>query len=586
MRPATSRRRSSLRTRWTAALLVTGSVPLALFAYATVAIQRRGLEGAERQLEIAVIDHVATLVDTVLADASEATHRVGQVLTDARIGDPEARLELARETLARSGPLESVAIYGAQGALLDTIARASSPATAKAPPTVPPLPAGAPASGAWLAAEFEGSRAVLRWVEPVERDGVRRAWVVGTLAEGALSTELRELSRDRFEDRADGVLLVDDAARVVAGGSGSLSVGASLAGRDLFTRAELSPGALARPLAWATEFRADDGVAMVGAGRSLPAHGWAVAVRRERAVAYESLGAAQRALAGAAAAFAAGALLLGTWLASRTTRPIARLIDLARAYGRRELSRRSDVRTGDELEALGDTLGEMAAGIAAGEAEIERRASVEVNLSRYLPHEVARAIAAGEQSIALGGERREIAVLFADVAAFTPFAESAPPERVVALLNELFSVLAEIVFRHGGTVDKFIGDCVMALFGAPTASADAAAQALAAAEDMHRFVEASAPAWEEKYGLHVRLGIGVSAGMALVGNLGSERRMDYTAIGDVVNVAARLEYLARPGQTLTTGEVRALVGARVPLASLGAQQLRGRQRPVEVFEAT
>ncbi len=178
--------------------------------------------------------------------------------------------------------------------------------------------------------------------------------------------------------------------------------------------------------------------------------------------------------------------------------------------------------------------------------------------------------------------------MIADVAAFTGFAEGTAPERVVAFLNELFTVLAEVVFRHGGMVDKFIGDCVMAVFGATPGvaepPADLCARALAAAEDMHRFVESAAPAWRETYGFEARLGIGVHSGEALVGNLGSEARMEYTVIGDVVNVAARLETLARGGQTLVTAAVAASAGEGFGFNPLGVHPLRGKRAPVEILE--
>jgi class 3 adenylate cyclase len=175
-------------------------------------------------------------------------------------------------------------------------------------------------------------------------------------------------------------------------------------------------------------------------------------------------------------------------------------------------------------------------------------------------------------------------VLFADVVSFTPFAERAEPEKVVEFLNELFTVLTEVVFRHEGTVDKFIGDAIMAFFGAPNAMEDHAARAVACAEDMQRFVEASAPEWRDKYGIEVRLAVGVNTGEAIVGNLGSEARMDYTAIGDVVNVAARLEALARPGQTLVTGETAASAGDAFDFRPIGEHPLRGKQQPVAILE--
>ena len=228
-------------------------------------------------------------------------------------------------------------------------------------------------------------------------------------------------------------------------------------------------------------------------------------------------------------------------------------------------------------------MGQMAGDIAASEVEIARRAGVERDLSRYLPGEIAKSIAEGRHKLALGGERKHVTVLFADVVAFTPFAERASPEVAVGFLNELFSLLSEIVFRHGGTLDKFIGDSVMAIFGAPNPQDDAAERALATAEDMHRFVEASAGQWKEKYGFDVKLAIGVSTGEALVGNLGSEARLEYTAIGDVVNVAARLEGLARPGQTLVTGEVTK-AAETFDFNSLGEHPVRGKSAPVAVFE--
>ncbi|RLB48759.1 MAG: adenylate/guanylate cyclase domain-containing protein, partial [Deltaproteobacteria bacterium] len=172
----------------------------------------------------------------------------------------------------------------------------------------------------------------------------------------------------------------------------------------------------------------------------------------------------------------------------------------------------------------------------------------------------------------------------ADVVAFTPLTERLSPEEVVSLLNELFTVMTELVFRHGGTVDKFVGDCVMAVFGAPTAQADHARRALDCAEDMMRWLSTANPGWEERYGATVQLAIGVHSGEAIVGNIGSERRMEYTAIGDVVNVAARLEAIARPMQILVSSATKEAVGESHEFAEIGERVLSGRQDPVELWE--
>jgi adenylate cyclase len=263
--------------------------------------------------------------------------------------------------------------------------------------------------------------------------------------------------------------------------------------------------------------------------------------------------------------------------------PIGSLVRLIERYGRRDFAARSEVRSGDELEALGGSLESMADELAKSELEIARRARVEANLARYLPAEVMASAKVAER-LELGGARRSVSVLFADVVAFTRFAERTSPERAAAFLNELFTLLSEIVFRHDGMVDKFIGDCVMAIFhGGDEDGSPHASRALSAAEDMHRFVASSRARWQEVYELDVRLAIGVTTGDALVGNLGSASRMEYTAIGDTVNVAARLESLARPAQTLTTPAVVAAC-PDFEFASLGEHTIRGRESPLEVFE--
>ena len=166
---------------------------------------------------------------------------------------------------------------------------------------------------------------------------------------------------------------------------------------------------------------------------------------------------------------------------------------------------------------------------------------IRTDLGRYIPGELVDQIVRRERDMGLGGTRREISVLFADVVGFTPMTEQLEPEHIVTILNELFTILTQIVFRHGGTVDKFLGDCVMALWGAPTEQSDHASRAVEAAEDMLSWLETGNERWQETFGVTIQLAIGVHCGTAVVGNIGSEKRMEYTAIGDVVNVAARLE---------------------------------------------
>jgi class 3 adenylate cyclase len=574
--PNDLRLRVSLRTKWVLFALLLGLGPLVALALLSVRIQRRGLEQAERELGVAVVDQAAEAVERSLDDAAEATHRVGRLLTEGKITSEDARLELSQETLARAVVLAHVAIYTPEGKLIDAITRAGEE---RKPEPLAAVPEGlSEKEGRWLAVEFEGGVAELRYAEALVRGGTRRGWVVGTLKPRALDELLQDLSRRRYE-QADRVVLVDAERRVIAGGA----PGSSLASKDIFA-ALGARAAVAQKLALTSEYPGEQGP-MVGTLRTLPERGWMLVTRRPEAEAYRALGGAQQASLIAALAVGALAAALGAFFATRTTRPIRALVGLTHAYAARRFGERAEVQTGDELQALGESMSRMADELQRSDAELAKRARAQADLSRFLPEAVAEAVASGFHHVALGGERREISVLFADVVAFTRFAEEAPPERVSAFLNELFTILTEVIFRHGGTVDKFLGDSVMAIFGAPTPQDDHAQRALLVAEDMHRFVSASAPAWRESYGIDVQLAIGVNSGEAVVGNLGSESRMEYTAIGDTVNVAARLESVARPGQTLLTEAVtRRCAGQGFSFTSLGQHPLRGKSRAVEVFQ--
>lgn len=576
--------RLSLRTRWTAALLAVALVPLAALALVTLRIQRSGLHRAEQELELAVCDRVGDALDRDLDYAGEATLRLGRVLTEGNIADDEARLFVAREIMARAAALQHVAVYTPAGDYVDTIARLNESQEPAAPRRVPDdVLRRRPEFGEWTEPGFGANGVTLRFVVALLRDGQLRGWVVGTLSPRWIEDTVGSVSRDRF-GQADRVLVVDRTFRLLSRGPNA-AVGSSLAGREIFSQVRITPEGFARPLQLTEDYVGAE--PMVGSIRTLPERHWAVVVRRPQREVFLTLDASRRLLVGGLLGIAALAVLVGAWLGVRATRPIAGLAALTRAYAARQFGARSTVRTGDELEALGGAMESMADSLVASEGEVGRLARVESELSRFLPAEVAQAVAQGRASLALGGDRRRVTVLFADVVAFTAFAEQAPPERVVAFLNELFTVLTEVVFRNGGMVDKFIGDCVMAVWGAgsvATSDAEQCRAALATAEDMHRFVEVSAPEWREKYGLDVALGVGVHTGEALLGNLGSEARMEYTAIGDVVNVAARLESLARGAQTLVTAEVSGAAGDGFTFSPLGPHAIRGKRAPVEIFE--
>jgi class 3 adenylate cyclase len=182
----------------------------------------------------------------------------------------------------------------------------------------------------------------------------------------------------------------------------------------------------------------------------------------------------------------------------------------------------------------------------------------------------------------LTGVEREVTVLFADVRRFTRLSEGMKARDVVALLNDFFELVASQILSQEGTIDKFIGDSVMAYFGAPIPQSDHAQRAVWAAVEVQRSI-AQRNRHADAGGIELGVGIGIHTGHVVVGNIGSERRSDFTAIGDAVNVASRLEKLARPGEILISEAVQRQVRGALPLRFEGERQLSGRLEPVHVY---
>lgn len=216
----------------------------------------------------------------------------------------------------------------------------------------------------------------------------------------------------------------------------------------------------------------------------------------------------------------------------------------------------------------------------ARRAEREERQRLRDLFSRYLAPSVVERLLNNPDAVELGGTRHDVAVLFADVRGFTGFSEQTSPEEVVHVLNHYLELATNEIFEQFGTLDKFLGDGVMALFGAPVEVADHELAAVRAAMAM----AARLDELRKETGTQVGFGIGIHAGEAIVGNIGTPQLMSYTAIGDVVNVAARLESEARSGEILISGEVYERINSHVEVEELGSIYVKGRLQPVRTFK--
>jgi len=204
---------------------------------------------------------------------------------------------------------------------------------------------------------------------------------------------------------------------------------------------------------------------------------------------------------------------------------------------------------------------------------------------KYVSPDIMEEILGAREGLGLTGRRRNITVLFADIRGFTSISERIGPEEVVSVLSDYIGRATHIIFKNGGTVDKFIGDAVMAIFGAPKSHDDNALRAVRAGLELIELAESMGAEWAKVIGRPLKIGVGINSGDAVVGSIGSEIRSDFTAIGDTVNLASRLEGLTKEiGVSMVISEFTAAeLGDSLPLRPLGRVKVTGREAPLLVY---
>lgn len=207
-----------------------------------------------------------------------------------------------------------------------------------------------------------------------------------------------------------------------------------------------------------------------------------------------------------------------------------------------------------------------------------------VTLARFLPNALVDKIMSEAQSLALGGRKTKVTTLFCDIRGSSKIAEQLDPQSLVGLLNEHFTAMTEILFSHEGTLDKYIGDEIMAVFGAPFALDNEAHRAVCAALEMHRKNEELNAVREAEQRPRLELGIGIDSGEVIAGYIGSPRRMDFTVVGDRVNTAKRFCDMAEPGTVVIGEETWHAIREQVDARPMGTLMLKGKQRAVRAYE--
>jgi adenylate cyclase len=241
--------------------------------------------------------------------------------------------------------------------------------------------------------------------------------------------------------------------------------------------------------------------------------------------------------------------------------------------------------TQDELNVFALVAAQAASAIdnAVAHEQLAESAIQRSALERFLSPDVVEMIAANPSGVKLGGINQKVSVMFADIRGFTTLSERMAPEKVVEVLNEYFTRVTDVIFDNGGTLDKYIGDAVMAVFGAPISKGNDAANAVKVAIEIQRLLvemnrDAAARTWPE-----LQVGIGINTGIVTAGNIGSPRRIDYTVIGDTVNTASRLMSNAAPGQIMISRMTVDELGGQFQMTALPRLKVKGKTELIEAF---
>lgn len=267
-------------------------------------------------------------------------------------------------------------------------------------------------------------------------------------------------------------------------------------------------------------------------------------------------------------------MIIAIFFGLRFSRPVSALVEATSEFARGNYEYKVDLKRNDEFGTLGNAFNRMG-------TELFRQSMMRESFGKYVGPEVLDMIMRSSGQTWLKGQKSVASILFADIRGFTGYAEGKEPEEVVEKLNEFFSIATEVILANDGYIDKFIGDSVLAIFGVPIYQPDhmerCIRSAIAMQEALHR-------ASGQGNDLLASVGIGISSGIVVAGNIGSQVKMEYTVIGDSVNVASYVNSLAGSGEIFVSSDADTLPGDHFDIRPLEPQKVKGREELVKVYQ--
>jgi adenylate cyclase len=578
-------KRVGIRIRLIITMILLTLIPLAVTGYFLARINEESIKYQTKAYQLALNEQLKEITHAIVDETCAGLIEIQLLLNDGKLST-DHKIQLVGYKISTSRRIDFVNIYDAAGAFVDSLLLEENRRPIFSPDTLDyafrqKLEAQHCCMGHVIA---HSTGLYLPICVMWESGGQLQGYLWTAVDIKSLSQKLKQIIHDRFAGMIHSAYLVDENFDIVAHSQwgqipGQRNVRETPLFRNIFANSLLPK----EGVGISTDYKDGRGDWLINLNM-IPRFNWMLVVLQEKKQAYAILYAMRKRILQVGSIFVLAAILLGTLLGGRISRPILKVARGARELAAQKFSHRIQVNARDEIGEMATAFNFLGQSLEEYDARIKKEVAIRSDLSRYLTPELVEAIIQRRANLNLGGKRQQVTVLFADVVSFTPLAESLPPEKTVALLNELFTILTGIIFRNQGMIDKFIGDCVMALFGAPEPHADAPGNAVKTAREMIRWLDVGNKKWKKEYKLTLQLAIAIHCGEVIIGNVGSEKRMEFTAIGDVVNTAARLEKIAQANQVLITGTLREQLKSHDNIKPFGRFELRGKNQEIDVFE--
>lgn len=572
-----------IRIRLIITMILLTLIPLAVTGYFLAKINEDSIKTQTKEYQLALNEQLQEITYAIVDETCAELVEMQMLLNDSKLSTDHT-VRLLGYKISASPRIDFVNIYDAKGAFVDSLLPEGERRPVSSPETLD------------LAFRQKLETQPCSMGDVIAHNGglylpICVLWQSGGQLQGylwttvdivPLSQKLKSIIHDRFA----AVYLVDENFDIAAHSQwkqipGQRNVRETPLFQSIFQNSLLPK----EGVGISTDYKDEQGEWLVNLS-TIPRFNWLLVVLQEKSQAYAILYNMQKKILLVGSIFMIAAVLVGSLLGGGMSRPILKVARGARELAAQKFSHRIQVKARDEIGEMANAFNFLGQSLEEYDARIKKEVAIRSDLSRYLTPELVEAIIQRRANLNLGGKRQQVTVLFADVVSFTPLAESLPPEKIVALLNELFTILTGIIFRNQGMIDKFIGDCVMALFGAPDPYTEAPFNAVKTAREMIRWLEVGNKKWKREYNLTLQLAISIHCGEVIIGNVGSEKRMEFTAIGDVVNTAARLEKIAQANQILISGAVNEHLKNQdnFKIKPFGRFELRGKNQEVDVFE--